>query len=224
MPPPHKSTPNLLVVFNRAAEDPVCELFLPYWQRSGCDILCSSPLEAPSALPCVTHYHAGQEFKYAERSSWWRYQSRVIDTMKFCLTQDYQGFIFTQYDSICLGPLPLIAPLDSVHRLAGGAAPGFTSSFFLHPPWCFGIKRLEEFVKAASPYNITTTEDGIMDRWLSLIIERDCQPFTRCEWSWTANSIDTPDLVACARQAISNSCKFVHGVKNKQQLDAILAL
>lgn len=213
---------NLLVVFNRAAEDEVCRLFLPYWQRSCCDIMCSSPLDAKSTLEGVRHCHFGRELQ-ASRASWWWYQSRVLDTMKHCLTLDYQGFVFTQYDSICLGQFPAIGPLDSVHRLAGGITPGFKASFFLHPPWCFGKARLEQFVEAASDYDIVTTEDGIMDRWLSLIIENDCQPFTRCAWGWTANSIDTPNLVACARQAIGNGALFVHGVKNKQQLDAILA-
>ena len=217
------SAPNLLVIFNRAAEDEVCKLFLPYWKRSGCDILCSSPLDAKSQLAGVEHCYFGKQLQ-ASRATWWWYQARVLETMELCLTLDYQGFIFTQYDSICLGPLPLIEPLDSIHRLVGGAAAPFASSFFLHPPWCFGWRRLEEFVEAAAHYDIETTETGIMDRWLSLIIEKDCMPFTKCQWGWSCNSIDTPEYVACARQAIANGCLFVHGVKNKQQLDSILTL
>jgi hypothetical protein len=221
-----KPTPNLLVVFNRAEEDEVCRLFLPFWKRSGCDILCSSPLNAPSTLAGVIHYHAGQELprrrQEARRRRWW-YQSRVLDTMKYCLLLDYEGFVFTQYDSICLGPLPRIRPGDSIHRFAGGEAPGFKSRFFLHPPWCFGKERLHQFVEAASTCDIQLTENGIMDRWLSLIIEEQCMPFICCNWAWSVNSIDTPDYVACARQAIASGCLFIHGVKNKQQLDAILA-
>lgn len=213
--------PNLLVVFNRAAEDEVCRLFLPYWQRSGCDIMCSSPLNARSALEDVQHRRFGREF-LPVRATWWWYQSRVLDTMKYCLSLDYQGFVFTQYDSICLGPLPVIQSLDSIHHFAGGEVAGFRSNFFLHPPWCFGKARLEEFVKAASTYDIVTTENGIMDRWLSLIIEEACLPFEKCVWSCSINSIDKPSYVEGVRQAIASGCKFVHGVKNKQQLDAIL--
>lgn len=219
---PQPLNSNLLIILNRRAEDPVCRLFLPFWQRSGCDLIFSSPIDAQSQLPDVNHIHFGLELT-AARSTYWHYQARVLDTMKWCLTQSqYDGFIFTQYDSICLDRLPYIHPSDSVHLIGGGAAPPFKSTFFLHPPWCFGYHRLAEFVAAAARYDIRETETGIMDRWLSLIIEEHCMPFTPCSWAWSVNSIDTPEYIACAKQAIMNKRLFIHGVKNEEQLKAIL--
>jgi hypothetical protein len=80
---------------------------------------------------------------------------------------------------------------------------------------------LQEFVKAAyrEPMEL---EHGIMDRWMPCVMQRHKLKYDPCEWAWSANAIDTPSFVLCARQAIANGCLFVHGVKNKQQLESIL--
>lgn len=217
-------TKNLLVVFSRGAEEETCELFLPYWQKSGCDIAISSPVDDPfpSGNKSVVTFTHGLSIG-PTRDTWWHLQSRMLDTFRHCLLLNYDAYVFTQFDSITLGPLPYIGVDDSIHRLAGGEAPGFKSTFFLHPPWCFGRNRLKQFVEASANYDIQVTEGGIADRWLSLIIERHCMPFTKCNWGISFNSIDTPVHVACVRQAIANEVKFIHGVKDKSQLDSILA-
>lgn len=217
-------TKNLLVIFSRGAEEDICCTFLPHWRKSGCDIAISAPLDDPFPW----HADDVRVFSFGKsigptRNTWWHLQSRMLDTFKHCLTLPYEGFVFTQYDSICLGALPNIGPDDSIHRLAGGEAPGFASSFFLHPPWCFGKNRLKQFVEAAENYDIKTTEGGIADRYLSLIIERHCMPFEKCQWGWSVNAIDTPEYVACVRQAIANGILFCHGVKDEKILRAIRA-
>jgi hypothetical protein len=211
----------LLVIFNIGDEDEVCRLFLPYWRRSGCDLLFSSPMDAPSRLEGVNHINFGRKLT-GRAEDYWFYQSRVLDTFCYCLTLPaYDSFIFTQYDSICLGELPQIGTANSIHRLACGPSPEFESRLGLHPPWCFGRDRLREFVEAASCEPIDL-EHGIMDRWMPCVMQRHGLKFDPCEWAWSANAIDTPSFVLCARQAIANGCLFVHGVKNKAQLDAIL--
>lgn len=214
-------TRNLLVIFNIDKEDSICELFLPFWRKSGCDLLFSSPCDAPSKLDFVDHVSFGR--KLTDRAEdYWFYQSRVLDTFKHCQSLDYDGFVFTQLDSICLGKLPDIGPSDSVHHWIGGDKQGFESTFYLHPPWCFGKDRLEEFVECASRESIQL-ERGIMDRWIALIMQRHSLPMTKCTWSWSVNSIDTPEFVQSARTAIANGVIFIHGVKNKHQLNQILA-
>lgn len=213
---------NMLVIFNVRAEDDVCRLFLPYWQKSGCDILFSSPINAKSEIENVRHIHVGKAIT-SDRGSWWWYQSRILETMKTLSFMPYDGFILTQYDSICLGKLPDIGRDDCVCMIAGYNVAGFNASFFLHPPWCFGMNKLREFITAAEKYDIKTTEHGIMDRWMSLIIEKEGIQFSNCSWGITANSIDKPNLVSYANQAIKNGCLFVHGVKNESQLNQILA-
>lgn len=211
---------NLLVIFNVGEEDSVCELFLPFWRKSGCDLLFSSPLDCQSNLRGVTHVHFGRKLT-GRRQDYWFYQSRVLDTFKFCISLPYTGFIFTQYDSICLGPLPIIQPSDSIHTVVGGPKEPYESKVCLHPPWCFGKDRLLEFVKAASQEPIDL-ETGVMDRWLPLIMQRHGLKFEPCRWSWSQNAIDTPEFVELAKAAIANGRLFVHGCKNKTQLDAIL--
>lgn len=213
-------TPNILVIFNIDKEDDICEMFLPFWRTSGCDLLFSSPLDAPSKLDFVDHVYFGKKLTARGAEDYWYYQSRVLDTFKYCLTLEYEGFIFTQYDSICLGKLPVISTSDSIHHFAGANTQPFESKFCLHPPWCFGKERLEEFVKCASQESIHL-ERGVMDRWLPLIMQRHKLAFTTSDWSWSKNSIDTPEYVEDCRQAIARGILFVHGVKNRQQLNAI---
>ena len=213
----------LLTVFNVAAEDDVCRTFLPYWERTGYDIMFSSPYDARSQLDYVLHFHAGRAMT-RDRSSWWFYQSRILETFKFVLRLPYNRFVFTQYDSIALGPLPAINPdTGNIHHIAGGPMPQFKAKVFLHPPWCFGRGMLERFVTAAAKHNIETTEYGVMDRWIAYVMEQDTMPIEDASpWSWSMNAIDTPALEASARAAIQRGCLFVHGVKNLDQLCRIL--
>lgn len=211
---------NLLVIFNVAAEDDVCRLFLPYWQRSGCDILFSSPHDAKSQLDNVLHLHTGKAMT-KDRSSWWWYQARVLETMRFVMTLPYNGFVFTQYDSIALDVIPSTA--GCCCHVFENNDPAYQAELFVHPPWCFDRKTLWLFVDEASHHNIQTSEHGVMDRWMAWVLESAGIPVTPAnEWSWSANSIDTPALVQDCRNAIERGCKFLHGVKNAQQLAQIL--
>jgi hypothetical protein len=212
--------PNLLVVFNIGDEDPICELFLPYWRRSGSDLLFSSPLDCPSQIPGVNHVQFGRKLT-GKREDYWFYQSRVLDTFKYCLSLPYDGFIFTQYDSVCFGKLPFIHPSDSIHAKVCGPKAPYESKVCLHPPWCFGKERLEEFTKYASQEPIEL-EYGVMDRWLPCIMQRHGLPWQHCQWAWSQNAIDTPEFIEMARSAIAAGCLFIHGVKNKKQLHAII--
>lgn len=212
---------NLLVIFCIQSEDEICRMFLPYWQRSGCDLLFSSPLDAPSKLEGVQHVRFGRKLT-DKASDYWFFQSRWLDTMKYCLTLPFEGFVFTCYDSICLGALPLVGRKDSIHTFACGPTPQFESTWGLHPPWCFGVDVLKEFVEAAGREPITL-EGGVADRWLPCVMQRNDIAFEPCNWSWSRNGIDTFEYAESARQAIASGVLFVHGVKNKAQLDLILS-
>lgn len=219
---PVRRSRQLLVIFNVGEEDSICEAFLPYWRKSECDLLFSSPVDMASTLKGVEHFRAGVAMS-GRKEDYWKYQSRVLDTMKHVLGLDYDAYYFTQTDSVALGPLPVIQDGECVHHLAGGPQTPFKSSFFLHPPWGFSKLRLKQFVEAAAAYPIQSTEFGIMDRWISLIIEEQGIPFTPSKFSWSSNAIDTPALVESARAAIKKGALFVHGCKNPGQLQQILA-
>lgn len=218
---------SLLTIFNVAAEDDTCRLFLPYWQRSGCDILFSSPHDSKSQLDGVLHYHTGKAMirdgSVKDRLSWWWYQARVLETMRFVSTLPYTTFIFTQYDSICLDALPALAPKQVIANLACGPMAGYKAIRALHPPWGFGREALQIFIQCALQFNIQTTESGVMDRWIALVLESSGLAVEdTASWSWSANSINTPALVKSCREAIQAGFKFFHGVKDAGQLVSIL--
>lgn len=212
----------LMVILNRGSEDDSCRLFLPYWQRSGCDILFSSPEDDPSKLAKQMHWVTGRSYNTRDINSFWLYQQRVLDTMKAVVRIPYYTFVFTQYDSICLGTLPKLSSTDCIHHKFGNNDPNYRASFYTHPPWCFGKIRLAEFIDATSRHSITA-EHGVMDRWMAWVMEESgIQVEPSNSWSWSANAIDTPGHVAECRTAIANGAIFIHGVKNKAQLDQIL--
>lgn len=211
---------NLLVIFNVAAEDDVCRLFLPYWQRSGCDILFSSPHDAKSQLDDVLHFHTGRAMTKA-RSSWWWYQARVLETMRFLVTLPYTGFVFTQYDSVALDRLWDCSGCQC--HVFQNDDPAYKARTFVHPPWCFSDRALEQFLIEAALHPIQTSEHGVMDRWMAWVLESAGIPVTPTnDWSWSANSIDTPALAQDCRNAIAGGCRFIHGCKNASQLASIL--
>jgi len=218
---------NLLVIFNVAAEDDVCRLFLPYWHRSGCDILFSSPHDAKSQLDGVLHYYTGKAMRRdgssRDRASWWWYQARVLETMKAVVNMPYDGFVFTQYDSIALDTFPLSC-MDLCHaHVFENNDPAYHAKIFVHPPWCFRLVGLKAFIDAASRHNISTSENDVMDRWMARVLESASIPVTPTNpWSYSANSIDTPAIAQDCRNAIARGAKFIHGVKNAQQLASIL--
>lgn len=214
----------LLVIFNVGDEDDVCRLFMPYWKRSGCDILFSSPVDNPSRLERVLHLHTGLALDPVKRATWWKYQARVLATMEDCLYLDYEGYIFTQYDSICLGVLPEIRREDCVHHVFGNNDPNYAASYFVHPPWCFGREQLVRFTRAARNYPIEA-EHGVMDRWMAWIMEREKFVVTPSnDWSHSVNSYDTPGRITEGREAIFvKGVRFIHGVKSAVQLNQLLA-
>lgn len=212
---------NLLVIFNVAAEDDVCRLFLPYWQRSGCDILFSSPFDAKSQLDDVLHFHTGRAMTKA-RSSWWWYQARVLETMRALNSLPYDEFIFTQYDSIALDELPDLTGRCCCHVFQNDDS-AYKAKIFVHPPWCFTHDGLDQFIGHALHHPIQTSEHGVMDRWMAWVLESAGIPVTPTnDWSWSANSIDTPALAQDCRNAIARGCRFIHGCKNASQLASIL--
>lgn len=210
----------LLTIFNVAAEDDICRTMLPYWERSGATLLFSSPYDARSQLDYVLHYHAGRAVT-REKASWWYYQSRVLETMKAVMELPFKRFIFTQYDSLCLDRLPADLPPCTMHVSPNGDD-RFKARTYVHPPWCFNREVLEKFVVEADRHPIAS-EYGVMDRWMAWLLEQaGIAVVPSNPWSWSANSIDKPYLVADCRTAIARGATFIHGCKNLDQLGQIL--
>lgn len=213
----------LMVVLNTSEEEQQCNDFLPLWSLSGCSVILSSPADKPCCIAGAGSLIIGRSYNRDDRSTWSNYQHRVLETMRAVVDMDYDSYAFTQYDSITFGPLPLPQSDECWSHIAGGRQEGFESDFFLHPPWLFGKSALRRFIDEADRHPITI-ENGVMDYWIANIITKANIKLinTAPDVSWSANSIDTPELVDSAKQAIHNGVAMVHGVKNTKQLSAIM--
>lgn len=215
-------TPNLLVIWNIGDEDDVCRLFLPYWRLSGCDLLFSSPLNSPSKLNGVDHVNFGKKLT-GRKEDWHFYQERCLDTFKYVLTLPYQGIWFNQYDSFFLGRLPELNETDCIAHCMGNKQPPYKASIFTHPPWGYGRKTLQRLVDACAKYDLSTLEDGAMDRAFALVMEENgIKVSPSNDWSFSCNSLDSNDWIAQGRQAVKDGKIAFHGIKTAQMLNALL--
>lgn len=230
---------NLMVVLNVGEEDSICESFLPYWKLSGYEVGFSSPHDKPSRFG---PFKCGRSYDRDNPKTWHFYQRRFLETMQLCLETSCTAFCFTQYDSVCFGPLPVPQTDECIVHIAGGEIDGL-GRYFVHPPWIFGRCALEKFVTEAARHPLDMCK-GVMDFWMAAIIELaklkikdssgvfnasvsdDCTIKLQCRtgtgWSWSANSIDTPEKIHAAKIFRRSGGLFIHGVKNQSILNKIL--
>jgi hypothetical protein len=159
--------------------------------------------------------------------------SRLILTLKHFLTTDYERCVIMEYDTLITGPLPdwPLNPRRMIAKRAGGKHDSSEASQFFHTPWIFdrsstgvvtgvGTQLLSDPVMQRGGRGVHASPD----MFLGLIMDR--VPF---QWedtgdsTFSRNTIDSPDQIAEARDAKAKGCVFFHGVKTREQMEAILA-
>jgi len=205
----------LLTVFTWAGDDERIERHWPYWERSGCDILLSYPVDAPCARPGVAFHrscHHGPELI-----------SRIFRTFEHVSGRQYATYYFIEADSVILGRVPVQLP------------PGFHGYFLpndnearfaapLYPHYAHGMGRatLMDVIQGMALSEVDM-EEGYPDRFLGRVLFENYIPMTnRVDLMYSRNLLDQPKYIAGARDAIAHGALFIHGIKEQHHLDAIL--
>lgn len=146
---------------------------------------------------------------------------RLLDTVKWCLTQPEDRYAICEYDTIFLKPLPQWEGVNA--HLTGGQLAGAKTSRFYHNPWLLDRGSGEALVKAMEAVLPESAEypDNSPDLFFGLACER-AHIEVKCNFQmFTRNTLDHDlDL---AQQAIRDGAHVIHGCKTEAQLNALLA-
>lgn len=162
-------------------------------------------------------YNIGQN-AYAGRSL----IERLVQTFQLCATsgKQYEDFCLIEYDTI-LAPLEP-HPGGFVTHLAGHQSQGFKSQVYYHTPWWADRQIASQIAEhGAQMLRENDIERGFPDRFLGWMFERfQMGPVVPAK-AYSQNTLDRPELIEGARQALMNGARFVHGVKSLSQLRAV---
>lgn len=197
----------------------------PYYQRSGFDILGSNPEDSTHYWPPTINYAASIGVAGYSSPQLIR---RWVKTVEFCLRPDfntYTDFCLIEYDAVFLRPPPKHPGWLFTHLAGHKLNQGEKANHFYHTPWWFDraaaaviIKRGNELIAEGQ------FELGSPDVFLGRIIEETNLPWTETgTFSVNGRMLDIPDYWNAAIKSVQDGCWFVHGIRTKEQLDALAA-
>lgn len=148
---------------------------------------------------------------------------RLIDTVKWCLSQPEDRFIISEYDTIFLRKMPPCRGINA-HK-TGGQVNGSLTHSFSHNPWIFDresgpilLQSLNAVLDESSEY-----PNNSPDLFFGLACER-AGITPGCPWKmFTRNSLDEPESLDLAVQAALDGAHVIHGVKRDFEYETIMS-
>lgn len=163
---------------------------------------------------------------------------RMVDTFDWFITDEifknYDAAMVIEYDAIFIRPPPDLP--DAVHvaatRGGGGVANSTTQTeTFWHTPWVLTKCAAEDFVaKGRELLSAGIYENGSPDFFFGLVIQHLGVPVHNLEvtqsnaGTFSRNSLDIAcDLGLATEFARAGRVWYIHGIKDKAMLDAVLS-
>lgn len=147
---------------------------------------------------------------------------RLLDTVKWCLTQPEDRFAIIEYDTIPLRKMPKWKGVNA--SLTGGQVNDSKARSFYHNPWLFDRASGEELVRAMEVVLPESAEypNNSPDLFFGLACER-AEIRVGCKFTlFTRNSLDAPGDLDLAVEAAVNGAHVIHGVKEAFEYDTIM--
>lgn len=191
----------------------------PYFEKSGAsrivaigttDYLCSAPCEI---IPIGAN-------KYIDGA---HLPQRLVDTIKWCLTQPEDKYLVCEWDCLFLRPIkPDFKGFCTCK--AGGKLPKTKASSFYHNPWAMDRKTAEQLVVALEEIiadGECTGPTASPDVTICLAADNLSLPVNIAHWKqFTRNSLDVPGDLELACEAVK-TVDVIHGVKLAKELARI---
>ena len=161
---------------------------------------------------------------------------RLIDTLKYGVTQNDPVICVCEYDTLFFRHLPIERMEHAVAaHYTGGQTWGSKARSFYHGPWVFHREAARRFVECGQdeidkgicgPLNQPHPHppECSTDVFFGYVTER--HNFTVQDGLWkefTRNSFDLPGSLEAAREAYRAGVDVIHGCKTKAELDFILS-
>lgn len=147
---------------------------------------------------------------------------RLLDTVKWCLTQPEDRFAIIEYDTIPLRKMPKWKGVNA--SLTGGKVNDSKARSFYHNPWLFDRAAGEKLVCALEAVLPESAEypNNSPDLFFGLACER-AGIRVECKFTlFTRNSLDAPGDLDLAVEAAVSGAHVVHGVKEAFEYDTIM--
>jgi len=209
----------LLAIFAHAGTSEAVNRHWPFFKRLGADILGVGRINTVVLWPHeIEHLVNVGEQSYVNGDN---LPNRFLDTLAHMLTFPHEDLILTEWDSIFLKPLPPNPDCDFEGTLFYNVDPNFECPHYFHPYWRFTRKSAAAFIEHGRELvKRGNIEHGQKDRFVGRVV-MDLRFRWKATGCFSANTIDTPELQAKARQYINDGGYFIHGVKTKEQLDSL---
>lgn len=146
---------------------------------------------------------------------------RLLDTVRWCLTQPEDRFAIIEYDTLPLKKMPKWKGVNA--SLTGGKINGSKASSFYHNPWLFDRISGEALVRAMEAVLPESAEypNNSPDLFFGLACER-AGIKVGCNFKlFTRNSLDAAGDLDLAVDAAMEGAHVIHGVKLPEELHTI---
>lgn len=147
---------------------------------------------------------------------------RLLDTVKWCLTQPEDHFAIVEYDTLILRKFPHFSGIHA--HLTGGQVNGSKTKHFRHNPWLFDRETGPALVAAMEAVLPDSDEypNNSPDLFFGLAVER-AQIEVKCNFKlFTRNSLDQNGDLELACEAAREGVHAIHGVKTAEELNTIM--
>lgn len=137
---------------------------------------------------------------------------RTIEVLEHFLTTYHDRLVLIEYDVVLFARPALNREFS-----------GTMFAEFIHSPWCFDQEAARRFVRIGRTLlQHKAITGGWPDRHMRLMFDL-LRPTVDENNNYSRNTLDQPHMIAEAREAVKNGCWAVHGLKTKEQFEALMA-
>lgn len=203
----------LLTIFCWKGDDERIDRHWGSWEKTGCDIILSFPVDAPcrrGGLAFELSQHHGANI-----------MRRIFDTFNRVRLIGYDTYWFGEADMIGIRSAP-IEISDGLHGfLWDNKDPQFKAKQYIHYAQGMNRKTLSDVCVACHSV-APDSEQGFQDRFLGMVCENNNIPLIhRADITYSRNALDRNEYFEQAQTAIDSGVSFVHGIKEQWQLDRL---
>lgn len=211
----------LLMIHSYPGAGPTLDLLWPGFKRLGLPMVGVETIDGehhwPEPIPTIA-IGINKHWTMDRRSL----PSRLVNTLGYFLSTDYQRGLVCEYDTFFAGPIPEFKGGLVLNR-AGSQLPDTRATSFFHTPWVFDRATAARVIPHGASLiangECDSGPNGSPDVFMGLIVDD-----LRLEWedakAFSANTIEN-EFIEPARRAYKAGCWFFHGVKTKTHLDSI---
>lgn len=201
----------------------------PFWPISGADMI---GLGADDSQPQWPEYFIAAVVSRIRPGKWLGYGLRptlsadsLVALRNCAVAGGYDSILWTECDSVFLGPIPNFNQEAFNCVIAGYCPPEWNCGrlAFVHPPFLMSVTVADCWCETVLQVN-TETGNGAPDVFVPIVCAQAGIPLMPLAGTYSCNGLDMrlESKMREARASASNGCWHIHGIKRKDHLDYIL--